>query len=256
MFKSLYSIIVFAIALAVAGCVTTNKPFSATPDKNKAHDTHLNLGLTYLQRDNREASRRHFQKALAIKPNSPSALNGLALLYQLTGEITLAEQTFQRSLKSDAGFTEARVNYGRFLYEQKRYAEAYPLFAEGVKDLTFKKRALVLTYLGQTALELGNAVKAKSSFEHAVNLNNRLALPMIELGDLYFSQKEYAKSKQYLDKYNALAGRSARSLWLGIRIERIFGNKDKEASYSLALKNLHPYSQEYLEYKKERQGSK
>jgi type IV pilus assembly protein PilF len=255
-FKIFYSSIVFIIMLTAAGCVTTNKPFAANQDKNKAHDTHLSLGLTYLQRDNREASRRHFQKALALKPNSPSALNGLALLYQLTGEMALAEQTFKRSLKSDANFTEARVNYGRFLYEQERYTEAYGFFAEGAKDLVFKKRALVLTYLGQTALELGDVVRARSSFEHAVNLNNKLALPMIELGDLYFNQKDYAQSKQYLDQYNTLAGRSARSLWLGIRIERIFGNKDKEASYSLALKNLHPYSQEYLEYKKERQSSK
>ena len=35
----------------------------------------------------------------------------------------------------------------------------------------------------------------------------------------------------------------------------IFGNKDKEASYALALRNLHPYSQEYLEYKKALQNN-
>lgn len=256
MYRSLYSLIVLVVVLVVPACVTTNKHFSANNDKSKAHDTHLNLGLTYLQRDNREASRRHFQKALALQPNSAPALNGMALLYQLTGEMVLSEESFKRSLKSDDSFTEARVNYGRFLYEQKRYPEAYSQFSRGVEDLTFKKRALVLTYLGQTALQLGDNVKAKSAFEHAVNINNRLALPMIELGDLYFKEKNYAKSKRYLDGYDTLAGRSARSLWLGIRIERIFGNKDKEASYSLALKNLHPYSQEYLEYKKELQSSK
>ena len=256
MFRSFYSLIVVVVVLAVPACVTTNKHFSANHDKGKAHDTHLNLGLTYLQRDKREASRRHFQKALTLKPNSAQALNGMAMLYQLTGEVALAEASFKRSLKSDSGFTEARVNYGRFLYEQKRYTEAYRLFNQSVEDLTFKKRALALTYVGQTALQLGDTIRAKSAFEHAVNINNKLALPMIELGDLYFKEKNYAKSKQYLDGYDKLAGRSAKSLWLGIRIERIFGNKDKEASYSLALKNLHPYSQEYLEYKKELQSSK
>ena len=67
----------------------------------------------------------------------------------------------------------------------------------------------------------------------------------------FFSIKkgEFADAKRFLDVYSRNARQSARSLWLGIRIERIFGNKDKEASYALALKNLHPYSREYLEYK-------
>lgn len=257
MFRYCYCLVVCLLALSISACVPTgDTPYSTTPDKNKAHDTHLSLGLTYLQRDNREASRRHLQKALALKPNSPAAHNGLALLYQLTGETGLAESSFKRSLSEDSGFTEARVNYGSFLYELKRYDEAYALFEKSTEDLTYERRALALTYLGQTALKLGNRIKAKSSFEHAANINNKLSLPMIELGDLYFSEKDYVKSKEYLDRYVEIEGRTARSLWLGIRIERIFGNKDKEASYVLALKNLHPYSAEYLEYRNQLQNNK
>jgi type IV pilus assembly protein PilF len=36
---------------------------------------------------------------------------------------------------------------------------------------------------------------------------------------------------------------------LGIQLEKVFGNKDKEASLALILKNNFPYSKEYLEYK-------
>lgn len=255
MFRLSNTIIIVLVTLFVTSCVTTTNGRSLTPNKSKAHDAHLNLGLTYLQRDNRESSRRHFEKALAAKPDSAAAHNGLAMLYELTGESELAEKSFKRSLKEDSGFTQARLSYGRFLYAQKRYPEALEVFAKASEDISFPQRAQILTHLGQAALKLGNRVKARSSFEHAVNINNKLTLVMIELGDLYFDEKEYAKSKKYLDLYSELAGRSARSLWLGIRIERIFGNKDKEASYSLALRNLHPYSQEYLEYKKELQNN-
>jgi len=147
-------------------------------------------------------------------------------------------------------FTQARVSYGRFLYQQKRYEEAYRALERAVSDIGFQDRALALTYLGQTALRLGNVVKARSLFEHAANLDNKLALPMIELGDVYFLEKKYAQSKDYLDRYIAIEGRTPRGLWLGIRIERIFGDKDREASYALALRSLHPYSREYLLYKK------
>jgi type IV pilus assembly protein PilF len=243
--------VVFSAAVFLSACVTTNTGNAPPPNLEKAHDAHLNLGLTYLQKDNREASRRHLEKALRLQPDSAAAHNGLGMLYQLTGETELAETAFLRAIKEDVEFTQANVSYGRFLVEQERYQEAYKYFEISTKDVSFQQRALALTYLGQTALQLGKIVKAKSLFVHATNINNKLALPMIELGELYFGEEDYAKAKKYLDKYIDVSGRTARSLWLGIRIERIFGNKDKEASYVLALRNLQPYSKEYLSYKNE-----
>ena len=64
-----------------------------------------------------------------------------------------------------------------------------------------------------------------------------------------FDEKDYTSAKQYFDQFAKIAKPSARSLWLGIRIERIFGNQDKEASYAVALKGMFPYSKEYLAYK-------
>ncbi len=252
MFKSFQYVVYFLAVVLLSGCVTTTKGGRDKPkvDLNKTHDTHVKLGLAYLQRDNREGARRHLEKALAIKKDSAPAHNGYGLLYQLTGEPLLAEKYFLISLQEDAQFTQAKVNYGRFLYEQERYDEAYKAFEESSKDLNYSGRALALAYIGQTSLRLGDKARAKSSFEHSLNINQNLSLPMIELGEIYFDEKNYAESKRLLDKYIAISGKTPRSLWLGIRIERIFGNRDKEASYAIALKNLHPYSKEYLEYKK------
>ncbi len=233
----------------LSACVTSSGRTSPV-DNKKAHDAHVNLGLTYLSQDNREASRRHFEKALNIDSGSAPAHAGMGLLYQLTGEEQLAEKSLLRALREDSRFTEARVNYGRFLYQQQRYQEALSVLERASQDLSYQKRATVLAYLAQTLLKVGNVSKAKSKFEHATNINNKLTLPLIELAEIYFDEKDYAKSKEFLDRYTAILGRTSKSLWLGIRIERIFGNKDKEASYVLALKNLHPYSREYLMYTK------
>ena len=216
MFKSFYIIVVIAVSLTISSCVTTtNGRTNNVVDKDKAHDAHVSLGLTYLKQDNREGSRRHLQKALGIRSDSAPAHHGLALLYQRTGEFKLAEQSFLRSLSEEPDFTQARVSYGRFLYQQKRYDEAYKAFEAASTDISFQNRALALTYLGQTALKLGNDVKAKSLFEHAANLDNKLTLPMIELGDLYFLDKNYTQSKKYLDQYIDIEGRTPRGLWLG-----------------------------------------
>ncbi|MGS2716752.1 type IV pilus biogenesis/stability protein PilW [Eionea flava] len=238
------------ISLTMVACVTTTTGNAPPPNPEKAYNAHLNLGLTYLQKDNREASRRHLERALSLKPKSPAAHNGLGMLYQLTGETELAEKSFTRALKEDPNFSRGNVSYGRFLFEEGRYQEAYNYFEKATQDVSFEQRALALAYLGQTALKLNKKVKAKALFEQSTNIDNRLSLPLIELAEIYFNEQDYANAKQSLDDYMEIAGRTAKSLWLGIRIERIFGNKDREASYALALRNLHPYSQEYLEYKK------
>lgn len=247
MFKRFMTLFFLSV---VTACVTTGESRVSKVDKDKAYAAHVELGLTYLKRDSRESSRRHLEKAVKLKPDAAPAHNGFGLLYQLTGETELAEKSFKKSLSEAPNYSEGRVNYGRFLYELGRYQEAYDQFEKASQDVSFPRRALALTYLGQSALKLDNNLKAKSSFQHAANLDNKLALAMIELGDLYYDEQNYAESKRYLDQYVALVGRTSRSLWLGIRIERVFGNKDKEASYALALKNLYPYSKEYLLYKK------
>ncbi len=96
---------------------------------------------------------------------------------------------------------------------------------------------------------LGDREEAIEAYQHALALSPLQRLAMIELATLKFEDEEYAEAQKYLEQYTKITKPSARSLWLGIRLERIFGNKDQEASYALALKNLFPYSDEYLKYK-------
>ena len=56
--------------------------------------------------------------------------------------------------------------------------------------------------------------------------------------------------RQTGQQYSLLAQPTAKSLWLAVRIEDSFGNRDAAASQGLKLKNLFPYSSESLEYQK------
>ncbi len=232
------------------GSVGVNDSPVNVPDRQKALDSHVTLARAYLQRGELDAARRNFKKALRIDRRSHEAHNGMGTYYTKVGENQLAEESFKEALRINRNFTQARVDYGRFLFRQQRYQEAFEQFDRSSQDLSYDFRALSLAFSAQAALKLGKKDHAKANFERALNLNNNLPLAMIELAQLYFDEKDYAKAKRYLDEYSSKAKSSPKSLLLGIKIERIFGNKDREASYALALRNLFPYSKESLEYRK------
>lgn len=257
MHNKISSLLVYGfMAVLMSACVTTMDKPERKVDMQKALEANVKLGMTYLQQRQRDDALRAFTKALSIDKKSAEAHQGMALVHQVNGEFELAEKSFLKALKSRSDFSYSGIQfaYGRFLMERDRCAEAIPYFEKVSKDFTYLRRANALFSLGRCAEKLGDSDRATASYEYALNLNERFAPAALELAHRRFDEKDYSKAKQYLDQHGKNSRQSARSLWLGIRLERIFGNEDKEASYALALKNLHPYSQEYLEYKKLKGG--
>lgn len=241
--------IIVALMFGLMGCVTqTSGP---EVDREAALNTHYQLAMAYIDNRNRDSARHHIRKAFELESGSAKAYGAQAMLFQLEGEMERAEDSFKSALRRDRNFAQARNNYGAFLYQQERYEEAYEQFEIVSDNLDYDNRARALLSLGRAALKLGREERARSAFEHAYTLDRSQAAVLLELADISFKDREYSEAKQYLDQYGQRARQSARSLLLGIKIERIFGNKDNEASYALALKNRFPYSDEYLEYKRE-----
>ncbi|MCR6652259.1 MAG: type IV pilus biogenesis/stability protein PilW [Cellvibrionaceae bacterium] len=234
---------------SLASCVTTTNV--APVDTNAAHDKRIELGMKYLETGKRDNARWQFSKALELKKNSADAYHGIALLHQANGELEHAEGAFKKALRNadPKKLSPIRVSYGRYLMDTGDAKDACDLFEKAAADFDYKARPEALYLAGQCAQKTGNTARIKPAFEHALNLNAQFVPPMVELAEIYFREGEYAKSKRLLTRFEKVSKPTPASLWLGIRIERIFGNKDKEASYALALRNLHPYSKEYLEYR-------
>lgn len=235
---------------ALAGCVTTTnqKPI----DIEAAHNKRIQLGMKYLEVDRRDNARYQFSRALKYKKDSAPAYRGLAMVHQANGEMEPAADAFQKALKlaNEENRSPIFVSYGRFLLETGKVAQACPYFERAAEDYDYTNRADALYMAGRCAAETGNHAREKAAYEHALNLDSMHAPTLVELAEIYFANGEYPNAKRLIDQLEKVSKHTARSLWLGIRIERIFGNKNKEASYALALKNLHPYSKEYLEYKR------
>lgn len=241
-----------ASGVLLAGCVTqTNRPAVNT---DSAYDKRVELGMNYLSVDKRDQARWQFNKALEFKKDGAEAYHGLALVHQANGEMQPAGKSYQKAMRlaTKSEMAPILVSYAGYLTatgERKKACESYE---KAAADYDFPGRADALYQAAKCARDIGNVARVKPALEHALNLNPQFSIALLDLAEIYFNEGRYPATKQLFDRYNASNKPTAQSLWLGIRLERVFGNVDREASYALALKNLHPYSKEYLEYQNSR----
>ncbi len=239
---------------SLAGCVTTESGGLPKPDSDENRvKAHLDLARGYLEQRDVTSARRPLEAALDIDPTNAEANVLLAMVYQTQGENELAESSFKRAIRYAPEDSMARNNYGTFLYSQGRLEDARKQLELAIRDPSYVARPQAYENLGLTELKLGLTDAAEQSFQHALMLNSKQARSMLELADLYFEKGVYPTSKQYFDGFSRESRHNARSLWLGIRLGRVFDDKNAVASYALALKNLYPGSDEFRMYEASRE---
>lgn len=244
------SILLATACLLLAGCVTeTTNRLAQNKDTDKAVKAYVEAGMLYLQKRQMSNAHRTLHRAYDMKPNDPGVNNGLALFYGIEGDKPQAEKHFKRALSADANFSTARNNYAAFLFAEGRYDEAVQQLERVTKDYRYDRRFTAFENLGLAYQKVGNNAEAQQSFERALKLNPNMPVSLLELAHLHFEQGDNLNAKRYLDQFEKISPPSPRQLWLGIRLQRILGDKNKVASYELALRNLFPGSPEYKAYR-------
>lgn len=243
--KSLKAVFLMVV-LAGAGCTTTS---STVTDPQRAVDTYVQLGLSYLASGQRDQARLNLLRALELDSNSPSALHAMALLYQTEGEVELAEQNFRRALSQDRNFTQARMNYARFLYLEGRFSDARGEYQRVTQDTNYRLRSDAFVGLALSEMRLENEDAARAAITRALNLNPNQPSALLEAADFAWIENDIAASRNYLDRYEAVAQQTARSLWLGVRLAWANNDTNRAASYGLALLEIYPDSREAGQYR-------
>ncbi|MGH8352777.1 MAG: type IV pilus biogenesis/stability protein PilW [Pseudomonas sp.] len=238
------------LASLLAGCVSTGQvdPMKTGEGRGDARDAYIQLGIGYLQQGDTERAKVPLKKALELEPSNADAHAALALVFQTELEPELADQHYRKALSERSGDARILNNYGGFLFEQKRYEEAYERFHQAAADNLYPERSRVFENLGLTALQLNQRVLAKQHFEKSLRLNRQQPRVLLEMAGLSFEDKQYVPARDYYERFSALSGQTARSLLLGARLASIFEDRDRAASLGLQLKRLYPGTPEYQQY--------
>lgn len=238
-----------------SGCITSKETvFTEEASPDKALQRRVELARQYIGERDWDNAKRNLKLAVAIDDQNPEVHEAFALVYQSTGELELAEESFKKSISLNGKFSRARNNYAAFLFNQERFEEAEQQLNIVVKDTLYSGRPRAFVNLGLCRLQLFDPQGAEEALMRALSMDRTNAIALLEIAQLRFDAEDYARSEEYYGVYRAVVKKqSSRALWLGIRLARISGERDAEGSYALVLSNLYPQSPEYQAYQRERQ---
>lgn len=239
------SFLISWLLLALTACVTTYDRPQKKVDMAKALETHIRLGLQYLRQNNLDSSRFHLNKALKIDPNSAGTYSALAALMLRERDEENAEKFYLKAIRLDSSFSQARNNYGSYLFGKKRYADSLRQFEAAAGDLNYERRPLAFNNVGLAHIALGNVDQAENAFVRSVTLNPNMARPYLELAKIAQLKNELAAAQELLNQFHALSPPTPASLQMQIDVAQALGNKNLEASARMKLKNLFPNRSQY-----------
>ena len=247
---SLRTALLLCFATSLVGCVSSGNvdPLSTSKGRDEARQAYVQLGLGYLQQGQVERAKAPLKSALELDSSDSDANAALALVFQAEQEPELTDKYYAKALSARPKDARILNNYGSFLYEQKRYKDAYERFQQAANDNLYAERARVFENLGMTATMLGDREAAREHFTKALRLDSQQPRALLEMAELSYEDRHYVPSRDFYDRFSQLTEQNARSLLLGTRLAKVFEDRNKAASYGLQLKRLYPGTPEYQQY--------
>ena len=148
-----------AFVLVLAACTTTSTTTSGgrtreipstneQPDLPRSAGVRLELASAYFGRGQTETALDELKHALEADPNLAPAHTLMALIRASMGDERQAEQSFARSLQLDAQNADTLHNYGWFLCQRRRYAEADTQFTTALAQPSYNDASRTLLIQG------------------------------------------------------------------------------------------------------------
>lgn len=234
-----------AAVLGLAGCASSggNSPFGRASDEEAAA-ANARLGASYLQAGNLQQADERLERALELDPNSADAHASYALLQMRLDKPDEAERHFERALKLEPDSPRLKNNFATMLCDRGDYDEAIDLFVEAANDRLYETPAYAYGNAGRCALDADRGDEAREFFQQAREADPDFGRPLIELAALDYDAGNLDAAADYLEAYHERERPSARSLWLGVRIERERGNAEEAERFGKRLVRNFPDSDE------------
>jgi type IV pilus assembly protein PilF len=258
---------VLAVATLMAACATPGGGFggnsggsnssggntqelrtaSDQTDNDRRARVRLELASAYFGRGQMDVALDEVKQALAAKPDMAEGYDLRGLIYGAMGENRLADDNFQRALQFNPRDGDAMHNYGWFLCQQRRFAEAEKLFEAAVALPQYRDGVRSLLAQGVCQARAGRLMQAEGSLQRAYELDPSNPTTAVNLSEVLYLRSEFERARFYIRRVNTRQDLSnAQTLWLAARIENRLGNRAGVEDFGRQLRNRFPQAPQTL----------
>jgi type IV pilus assembly protein PilF len=243
-----------------SGCASNNSAKSSA-DLLRSSEARVALAAEYIKKGELDAAQRALELAFKANPNSAEANLMMAVLLQSEGSsinLNKAERFFKKALRLKKDFAQAHNNYGVYLLERGRVAEAKAHLERAGGALGYSGRAQALENLGRVLVLQKNTPEAKKTFTRALQVDSTLAIARFELANIALNEGNVNIAKNLFSEYMKIVGKDnlrAQALWLGARIANSLGDSVGFEQFANKLYLAYPnsvesgYAQQILSFK-------
>jgi len=232
----------------LGGCMTADGDGRFEQSMEEASALNARLGASYLQMGDLREANEKLRKALEQDPDNADAHATYGLLQMRLDKPEEAEHHFERALDLDPENPEIRNNLATMLCERGDYDRAIELFVAAAEDRLYRTPEYAYANAGTCARDADRLDEARAHLRRALEANPNFRRPLLELADLEHDARRADRAADYLERYHEARRYSARSLWLGVRIERMRGNQDGADAYGRRLVRNFPDSDQADEF--------
>jgi type IV pilus assembly protein PilF len=218
---------------------------SDEPESARRARVRMELASAYFSRGQTTTALDEVKLAIAADPTMAAAFNLRGLIYASLGDERLAEESFRRALQLDARDADAMQNFGWYLCQQKRYAEADALFRQALAVPQYRDSPRTLLTQGVCQARAGDWVQAEGTLTRSYELAPSNLATAVNLSEVLFRRGDYERARFYIRRVNGNPDAvSAQTLWLAARIEQKLGNRQGVQDFGTQLRSRFPQSRE------------
>ena len=222
-------------------------------DADRRARVRMELAGAYFGRGQNTTALDEVKQALVAKPDLADAYNLRGLIYASMGEAALAEDSFRHALQLAPRDADTMHNYGWFLCQRRRYADAETQFNAALAVPNYRDVTRTLLTMGVCQARNNDLPEAEKTLQRSYELDPANPTTAMNLADVLLKRGEYERARFYVRRVNGNDELvSAQTLWLAARIEHKLGQTAQVKSLGTQLVNRFPQSPEALLYEKGR----
>jgi type IV pilus assembly protein PilF len=235
-------VVALMLGMLVAGC--SSSPSRDKVDPKEVAEANADLGLQYMLNGQYEVAMEKLKRALENNSDSVNANHYMAELHNRLGRYDDAERYYRRAVSEADNDAPLNNNYGVFLCGRKKYDQAEQQFLKALENPVYRGRIDTMENIGVCMLDKPDVKKGEEYLRKTLAADPRRPKSLLGMARINFTQGNYMSTRAYLQRYLEVARHTPETLWLGIRTERILGDKDALSSYAMLLKNNFPNAEE------------